>query len=229
MQRQIHQDCMWNKGGMEMEKQNIVYRCLIEVCDELLAKKDELNELDAVMGDGEHGSNIERTFGQVKSQLPDMETLTGTQIIDKTGTILLAAGGGTATTLMGFACKKTAILLKNTEQADEKSVAEVMKKVQESIKAKSKAEVGDKTLMDAYIPAVEAFTDAAKNGMSLPQCFSNAAEAAGRGVEATKDMIAKRGRGYYVGERGLGVCDPGATSIATIFYAIAKILAKGEA
>ena len=73
--------------------ENIVYRCLTEVCEELLAKKEELNELDAVMGDGEHGSNIERTFGQVKQQLPEMEGLTGVQLIDKTGAILLAAGG----------------------------------------------------------------------------------------------------------------------------------------
>lgn len=209
--------------------ENMVYRCLTEVCEELLAKKEELNELDAVMGDGEHGSNIERTFGQVKQQLPEMEGLTGVQMIDKTGAILLAAGGGTATTLMGFACKKTAILLKNAENLNEKELAEVMKKVQESIKAKSKAEVGDKTLMDAYTPAVEAFAKAAENGSNIEQCFVKAAEAAEQGVEATKDMIAKRGRGYYVGERGLGVCDPGATSVATIFHAIAKVLTGGEA
>ena len=115
-------------------------------------------------------------------------------MIDKTGAILLAAGGGTATTLMGFACKKTSILLKNAENLNEKELAEVMKKVQESIKSKSKAEVGDKTLMDAYIPAVEAFGKAAENSGNIEQCFVKAAEAAGKGVEATKDMIAKRGR-----------------------------------
>ena len=92
---------------------------------------------------------------------------------------------------MGFACKKTAILLKSVENPNEKELAEVMKKVQESIKAKSKAEVGDKTLMDAYTPAVEAFVKAAEDGESIEQCFVKAAEAAKQGVEATKDMIAK--------------------------------------
>lgn len=205
-----------------------VLQCLSEVCGELLEKKEELNALDAVMGDGEHGSNIERAFGQVQEQIPQMEEMSGVQIIDKTGSILLASGDGTATTLMGFACKKTGVLLKDRKKPTAEETAQIMRKVWESIQNKSKAVKGDKTLMDAYTPAVEAFVKASWEGASFEACFVAAARAAAEGVEATKEMIAKRGRGYYVGERGLGTADPGATSVATIFHAISKILGEGE-
>lgn len=211
-----------------MENNKIVLRCLAKVCSELLAKKEELNALDAVMGDGEHGSNIERTFGQVQEQIPQMEQMSGAEIIDRTGSILLAAGGGTATTLMGFACKKAGVLLKGRENPSAAEVAEVMQKVWESIQSKSKAVRGDKTLMDAYTPAVEAFVEASGEGKTLEKCFAAAAGAALSGAESTKEMIAKRGRGYYVGERGLGTADPGATSVAAIFSAVSKILNEGE-
>lgn len=206
----------------------IVLQCLTEVCNELLAKKEELNALDAVMGDGEHGSNIERTFGQVQKQLSQMEQLNGAQVIDQTGSILLAAGGGTATTLMGFACKKTGILLKGKENPTAAEVAEVMQKVMGSIQKKSQAIKGDKTLMDAYLPAVEGFVKASGEEKTLKECFAEAAKAAAKGADETKNMIAKRGRGYYVGERGLGTADPGAISVATIFHAISKMLEEGE-
>lgn len=210
-----------------MKKPGII-ACLESVCISLLDKKEELNELDAVMGDGEHGSNIERTFGKVLKTIPEMSELDGDAIIDKTGSVLLAAGGGTATTLMGFACKKTAVQMKKQEIKNAGQLAEIMEKTWESILAKSKAEVGDKTLMDAYTPAVEAFGESARNGKTMKHCFEDAAAAAEKGVEATKNMIAKRGRGYYVGERGLGVADPGATSVAVIFRAIANTLNEGE-
>ena len=205
-----------------------VLRCLKEVCTDLLKKKEELNALDAVMGEGEHGSNIERAFRQVQEQIPRMEQLNGAQMIDQTGSTLLAAGGGTATTLMGFACKKAGILLKGKENPAAAEVAEIMQEVLESIQKKSQAAKGDKTLMDACIPAVEAFVKASGEGKILKECFAKAAKAAVEGAEETKNMMAKRGRGYYVGERGLGTADPGATSSATIFCAISKVLEKGE-
>lgn len=208
-------------------KSPITIACLKAVCTSLLEKKELLNDLDAVMGDGEHGSNIERTFGKVLSEIPAMEALDALQIIDKTGSILLAAGGGTATTLMGFACKKTAVLAKKTDCRKAEELADVMQKTWESIQMKSKAEVGDKTLMDAYTPAVRAFVSAAREGSTIELCFAAAAGAAQEGAEATKNMVAKRGRGYYVGERGIGTADPGAVSVATIFQAIGNTLHKG--
>lgn len=200
--------------------------CVKEVCRTLLTKKDLLNELDAVMGDGEHGSNIERTFGAVQREIPKMEeqNLDTCQILDRTGSVLLAAGGGTATTLMGFACKKNAVLARQRKAANPVEIGEIMRRTWESIHEKSKAEQGDKTLMDAYTPAVQAFQDAAKAGDTLTECFQKAAEAAEKGAEDTKQMIAKRGRGYYVGERGIGTADPGAVSVSAIFRAISNAL-----
>lgn len=209
-------------------KSPIAMDCLKEVCTTLISKKDLLNELDAVMGDGEHGSNIERSFGMVCQAFSELEELDTIQLIDRTGSILLEAGGGTATTLIGFGCKKTAALAKKAGASDAKAIAEVMEKTKDSIQLKSKAVVGDKTLMDAYIPAVDAFVNAAGTGASTRDCFAAAAAAAQKGAEATKEMVAKRGRGYYVGERGIGTADPGATSVAIIFETIHNSLNKGD-
>ena len=204
--------------------ERMTFECIQAVCKNLIAKKDLLNDLDAVMGDGEHGSNIERSFGMVQDALPQMEGLSAGEMIDKTGSLLLAAGGGTATTLMGFACKKTAVKLKNISGNTPSDYAQVMKKTWESIQKKSQANVGDKTLMDAYTPAVQAFEKAADEQKSITECFLEAGEAAEKGAAQTSDMIAKRGRGYYVGERGIGTCDPGAVSVATIFKTIGEAL-----
>lgn len=204
--------------------EGMVFRCIRQICNNLIAKKDLLNDLDAVMGDGEHGSNIQRSFGMVQDALPQLEGLPAGDMIDKTGSLLLAAGGGTATTLMGFACKKTAVQLRNISGNAPLDYAQVMKKTWESIQKKSQASVGDKTLMDAYTPAVQAFEQAAQEQKSMTECFLAAGEAAEKGAAETSNMIAKRGRGYYVGERGLGTCDPGAVSVATIFTTIGESL-----
>lgn len=201
-----------------------VLKCIGIICTRLIDATDYLNDLDSVMGDGEHGSNIKRCFSLVQNKVQIWESKDDKSIIEDIGMTLLAAGGGTATTLMGFFCMKCANKLKKIDDISVLILAAVLEDTLESISTKSKAVEGDKTLMDALIPAIRSFSETAHNNQSLKECFVQAAAAASQGVASTKDMIAKRGRGLYVGERGLGVADPGATSVSIIFQVISETL-----
>lgn len=203
---------------------DMVLKSMECICTNLVAAADMLNDLDAVMGDGEHGSNIRKCFTLVSSKVESWAGLEPKSVVEKMGMTLLAAGGGTATTLMGFFCVKCANQLDKYSEYNAKTLANVFTLTLESIAAKSKAAIGDKTLMDALVPAIQAFYVAATAEKTIKECFDEAANAAIKGAEATKNMIAKRGRGFYVGERGLGVADPGATSISIIIKSISETL-----
>lgn len=194
------------------------------VCNALIKGQNRLNELDAVMGDGEHGSNIKKCFSAVLDCLPQWEDADESALFNNIGMKLLSSGGGTATTLMGFALVHFSQLAKEQDLENPRVLAGLFAQTLESIQKKSQAKAGDKTLMDAMIPAVKRFTVAAEEGVDLTGCWKQAAAAAVNGTEATKGMIAKRGRGLYVGERGLGTADPGATSVSIILQTISELL-----
>lgn len=205
-----------------MSKQLI--KIIDQIVDDVTQNTDMLNELDAVMGDGEHGSNIKKCFLAIKGQLPKWESQDDLSLFNSVGTKLLSAGGGTASTLLGFASLKISSLGKKQDNLNAQGIAQIAKGMLESVAQRSKAQQGDKTLMDALIPAIHALCYCAAEQKSINECFAAASAAADEGVEATKKMIAKRGRGLYVGERGLGVADPGATSISLIFRSISNSL-----
>ncbi|MDO4344346.1 MAG: dihydroxyacetone kinase subunit DhaL [Eubacteriales bacterium] len=190
------------------------------------ANEAYLNELDAVMGDGEHGSNMKKCFEAVREALPAWEGQPEAQILKNAGMKLLTAGGGTATTLLGFFTVKAAGCVQERENLkqnpDTKEIAAILNAALEATQEKSKAQPGDKTMMDAMIPAVKAFDQAAGEGCTVEEALRACAEAAAEGMEATKQMVAKRGRGFYVGERGVGTPDPGAVSVALITSAFSE-------
>lgn len=194
------------------------------VAVEIASKEEYLNELDAVMGDGEHGSNMKKCFTAVKETIPQWECKNTAEILNDSGMKLLTAGGGTATTLIGFFMMKCSVAVKTEAVMDANGIASVLNTALEAIKVKSKAGIGDKTLMDALIPAVEAFAKAAEEGSGVALAADAAAKAAADGVKATEQMVAKRGRGLYVGDRGVGTPDPGATSIGLICAIVSECL-----
>jgi dihydroxyacetone kinase-like protein len=191
---------------------------------DIINSAEYLNKLDAVMGDGEHGSNMRKCFTAVNNKLESWTELRIHEILNQTGMTLLSSGGGTATTLLGFVFMKAANWAKDLEVLDEQNIALVWKTAFESLKARSKAQLGDKTLLDALEPATIAFCKAVDEGLKLDQAIEKAAEAANLGAENTKQMIAKKGRGLYVGERGINTPDPGATSISIILEAWRKAI-----
>ncbi len=184
-----------------------------------------LDELDAVMGDGEHGFNMKKCFNTVKLMLPEWREMSNVEILENAGMTLLTAGGGTASTLLGFFMRKAAGAAKKETVYDAKSIAGILNRALESTLERSQAKVGDKTLMDVLIPAVREFSEEAENG-DIRAAAKAAARASAEGVKATKQMTAKRGRGFYVAERGLGTADPGAASLDIIIQTICGELFK---
>jgi dihydroxyacetone kinase-like protein len=193
-----------------------------KICQNLIARADELNEMDAVLGDGEHGSNIRKCFSLVQGKVVGWAGLDAAGYLKQIGMTLLSAGGGTATTLMGFGAMKLSGIIEGQPLSDPAVIGEALGGMLKSVQERSQAEIGDKTLMDALIPAIGAFRKVESAGFA--EAFKSAAQAALKGALETKKMIAKRGRGFYVGERGLGTADPGATSVAVIFQSIAESL-----
>ncbi len=197
---------------------------LNRVADTITAQEERLNRLDAVMGDGEHGSNMKKCFRTVQENLSLWENETETDILKKAGSKLLTAGGGTATTLIGFFLRKTAENLNEEYIYDPKHVADALNYALDAVSEKSKAKMGDKTMMDALIPCIHAFSEMIENGESAAKATEKAAAAAKTGAAATAGMVGKRGRGLYVGERGIGTEDPGAVSISLIAETVSSCI-----
>ncbi len=195
---------------------------LAAVCRRIQEKKDWLSELDAACGDGDHGVTVARGFQAVAEQLPSWSGLAAGAMLRKTGMALVSAAGGAAGPLLGT------LFIEAGKQAggkSELSAADLAAMVDAGLAGICKrggARLGDKTLLDALSPAVDAMKAAAADGAGIHDVLFRAAAAARAGAEATKDMIAKQGKSRYLGERALGHSDPGAYTIVTILEGLAE-------
>ena len=196
-----------------------------EIARRIEENAEYLDGLDAVMGDGEHGFNMKKCFNAVREMLPEWREMGNTEVLESAGMTLLAAGGGTATTLLGFFMMRAAGAEKNETVYDAESIARILNQALASTLEKSQAGEGDKTLMDVLVPAVRAFSEEAAND-DIFAAAGAAAKASAEGARATEQMIARRGRGFYVADRGLGTADPGAASLNLIVQTIYKELLK---
>jgi len=185
------------------------------------AKKDELSALDSATGDGDHGIAIcEAISAAVNSIKPDCSFKDALK--EMAFGVMMAASGSTST-LLGVLLLGMSDGV-DKEMLDAADVAKMFTSGLESVRKQTKATIGDKTMMDALIPAVNALTEYQNEGIAV--MFAKAAEAADAGRAATTDMVAKFGRARNLGERALGHVDAGATSISLIFKAFAKTVAS---
>lgn len=184
-------------------------------------EEENLNRLDSVVGDGEHGFNLRKSYGQVIEKLPELTSLALPELLKKVGMTLLAAGGGTSATLYGFAFMKTADLLP-TVGTDFSGSVVIFRAILEMMKERGKARPGDKTMIDAFEPAVATLEVAVAERVAPLEAYQKATDSAEKGAEATQEMIGKMGRALYAGERGLGTIDPGAASTALFFKTLSE-------
>jgi dihydroxyacetone kinase-like protein len=188
-----------------------------EACTKILDRVDYLNELDATMGDGEHGSNMSKSFTMLKRKLDGWNSSDKSGLLQMIGKTLLSSGGGTATTLFGIFFVYAGMQAgKVRDEWDAASLNEIIHFAYGNLQKRSTAKLGDKTLIDALEPAVTAFTAMAQAGSPLSASLEGAVQAAENGAADTVGMLAKKGRGVYIGERGLGTLDPGAVSVSLI-------------
>jgi dihydroxyacetone kinase-like protein len=184
--------------------------------------RDELIELDRQIGDGDHGENLTRGFTAVLAKLDALDAPPGDvgAVLKLVATTLMSTVGGAAGPLYGTAYLRAAKVT-GLPELDSAAVVAMLEAGLEGIVVRGKATTGEKTMVDAWSPAVEAAVAAADAGASPAAVLAAAAEAARAGAEATTPLVATKGRASYLGERSAGHQDPGATSTALILEAAA--------
>jgi dihydroxyacetone kinase-like protein len=188
------------------------------------AEKDFLTQLDNEIGDGDHGINLARGFKSVLEKLPELEGGDIGALLKGTGMQLVSNVGGASGPLYGTAFMKAGNALKGKTEATAAEFAVAMEAAIGGIKMRGKSEEGEKTMLDALCPAYKALSEAIDGGDELKDALSKAIEAAAKGVEYTKTIIATKGRASYLGERSIGHQDPGATSALYMLQEIEKCL-----
>ncbi len=184
--------------------------------------KDYLTELDQPIGDSDHGINLARGFGEVEKKLPALEDKDIGTILKNVGMVLVSTVGGASGPLYGTAFMKMGMAIGAKSEIGVEEFLAGMDAAVEGVKQRGKAVLGEATMLDAMIPALEAMKAAAGEGAKA--ALDAGVKAAWAGAEHTKDLIATKGRASYVGERGLGHQDPGATSFSYILETICKAL-----
>jgi phosphoenolpyruvate---glycerone phosphotransferase subunit DhaL len=183
--------------------------------------RQELVRLDTAIGDGDHGTNMDRGMRAALEKLEADEQADPGAVLKTVATALISKVGGAAGPLYGTLFLQMGSALAGKPEVELDDLAAAWRKGIEGVQARGKAEPGDKTMVDALIPAVEALEGASGLGDGLRA----AAEAAEEGMKATTPLVAKKGRASYLGERSKDHQDPGATSTYYLFKSAAEALA----
>lgn len=190
-----------------------VYGAIAAIGEVIIENKQFLTDLDAAIGDGDHGINMARGFEAVASKLQTLGADKDIGTVLKTvGMALISSVGGASGPLYGTAFMRAAGPSQGKQELDTETAALMLSAAINGIKERGKATRGEKTMLDALEPAYDAFVTAQAAGEALPACLAAAYKAAEAGVEYTKTISATKGRASYLGERSIGHQDPGATS-----------------
>lgn len=182
-----------------------------------------LTELDSAIGDADHGTNMARGMTAVMGKLAEKPE--AIDALGKTvGMTLVSAVGGTSGPLYGTLFLRFGAAAGAVAQLEAQPFAQALRAGFEGLLARGKAEPGDKTLVDAMGPALDALDAALADGADLAHAAASARDAAAAGRDATEPLVARKGRASYLGERSAGHIDPGAASAAMLFEALAEVL-----
>lgn len=218
----MEQATRWARRWIELSAQAIV------------ENREELSELDRHIGDGDHGENLARGFRAILESGQVLAAQTGREVLQLTAKTLMFTVGGAAGPLYGTAylhaakafpeCLPTDSMPTNspTGRLTSEAIVEIFTAAAEGIQTRGKAKAREKTMVDAWLPAVAAARQAAAAGLSVPQTLWAAVDGANQGALSTIPLRATKGRASYLGERSVGHLDPGAKSSALIFKAAAQ-------
>ncbi|MFD7156419.1 dihydroxyacetone kinase subunit DhaL [Kribbella sp. NPDC059898] len=182
-----------------------------------------LTELDSAIGDADHGANMDRGFQAVVEVLDGTSFASADELLKKAGMTLVSKVGGASGPLYGTFFLRFGTALAGVDLTPE-AIGKGLHAGVEGVLARGKAELGDKTMYDAWAPALTAYDDAVAGGAELGTALTAAAEAAAKGRDATVPLVARKGRASYLGERSAGHQDPGATSTTLILESAARTL-----
>ncbi|MBE3589298.1 MAG: dihydroxyacetone kinase subunit L [Firmicutes bacterium] len=192
-------------------------------------RRAELTELDQPIGDGDHGINLHRGFQAVLAKREALSGQAPGAILKGVAMTLLSTVGGASGPLYGTFFLRMAAAAGDAPSLDAAGLVRAFEAGLAGVKERGKAEPGDKTMVDAWTPAVAAMRERLAAGGGLAEVLAAGAAAAEAGAQATRPMVARRGRASYLGERSAGHQDPGATSSAIILRAMSEVAAEAPA
>jgi dihydroxyacetone kinase-like protein len=179
-------------------------------------------DLDAVVGDGDFGYSLARGFGKLMEDWDQLEYDDVGGLLKKTAMVLSSRVGGASGPIWGTAFLRAGVALAGNPSPSGEDVVAALRATIDGVKQRGGSDVGDKTLLDALVPAVDTLEQRLAAGEPAGQALEAAAVAARQAADATKPMLAQRGRAAYAGERSRDSVDAGAVAIAVIFEAVSR-------
>jgi dihydroxyacetone kinase-like protein len=190
--------------------------------------KAYLTDLDAAIGDADHGINMDRGFQMVLKKLPGVEGKDAGTILKTAGMALVSSVGGAGGPLYGTAFMQAGTAVAGKHELEAEDMWAILDAALKGVVMRGKANLGDKTMVDAISPAVVAMREALDNGAGTAAALAKAAAAAEKGMHDTIPLLAKKGRASYLGERSIGHQDPGATSSYLLIHTMAEMAQAKE-
>lgn len=195
--------------------------------DLVVENRTLLTELDSEIGDADHGANMARGMDAVATRLDADPPATGADLGKTVGMTLVSTVGGASGPLYGTFFLRLGTALGTSDDLDAAALGAAVRAGVEGIVARGKAAPGDKTMVDALLPAAQAWDEAAAGGASPAEAAAKAAAAAATGRDATIPLVARKGRASYLGDRSAGHLDPGAASATMLLDALRDALRPG--
>jgi dihydroxyacetone kinase-like protein len=202
-----------------------VARWVRELAGAVHEHRDYLTQLDAAIGDADHGVNMDRGLTAAVGKLDAGVESSPGDLLELVGATLVLSVGGAAGPLYGSALRQMGRALDGSAPQDAEGLLVGLRAALEEIRRLGAAQVGDKTIVDALEPAIHAFERGLRSGEDLPAAAARARAAAEEGMRATVPLQARKGRASYLGPRSVGHQDPGATSTALLFAALERAVA----
>lgn len=189
-----------------------IVQWLQDFATQIEQNKDYLTELDAAIGDADHGINMERGFKKVMSQLPSVADKDIGSILKSVSMTLISSVGGASGPLYGTFFLRASTVAVDKQQLTDREIVSLLQAGLDGVLQRGKAQLGDKTMVDVLSPSVDALAQAVGEGKNTLAAMQQAVVAAEQAMKDTIPMLARKGRASYLGERSVGHQDPGATS-----------------
>ncbi|MCA9920948.1 MAG: dihydroxyacetone kinase ADP-binding subunit DhaL [Anaerolineales bacterium] len=186
--------------------------------------KDYLTQLDSAIGDADHGANMDRGFKKVMEKLPTMIDKDIGSILKTTGMTLISSVGGASGPLYGTFFMRSGMVVAAKEELSDDDLYQLLKAGVDGVVQRGRAQLEDKTMFDAWSPALDALQAAFADGHDTVGALETAVAAAEQGMKDTIPLQARKGRASYLGERSIGHQDPGATSSYLMLNALLDVL-----
>jgi dihydroxyacetone kinase-like protein len=212
------------QGGGASVNAETVRQWLVAAASSVREQRDYLTQLDAAIGDADHGTNMDRGFTAVVAKLNGLDEPPG-KLLTTAGSTLVSTVGGASGPLWGTALRRAGRALGDRPEFGPQELADALDAALAGVVELGTAQEGDKTMVDALAPALRAFRESLESGATLVEAATAARAAGDAGMRATIPLQASKGRASYLGERSVGHQDPGATSTALIIAALEGALA----